>query len=96
MESGKRIGILTAVLGIILVGCLREFLPEPGIPRISREEVRSLLESPDVIILDVRQPDDWNKSKQKIAGAVREDPETDIQTWARKYPKNKKLIFYCS
>jgi hypothetical protein len=96
VESGKRIGILAAVLGIILVGCLREVLPEPSVSRISKEEVKSLLGSPNVIILDVRVPDDWNKSKEKIAGAVREDPAKDIQTWASKYPKDKKLIFYCS
>ena len=61
---------------------------------MTKEELKSLLGNPGVIILDVREPGDWNKSREKIAGAAREDPEKDIKTWADKYPKAKTLVFY--
>ncbi len=62
-------------------------------PRITKEELRSLLGGPEVVILDVRVGDEWQKSNEKIQGAVREEPEKFNQ-WAAKYPKEKTLVFY--
>lgn len=62
-------------------------------PRMTPEELRSLLGGPDVVVLDVRVGDEWAKSNEKIQGAVREDPEKYNQ-WAVKYPKEKTLVFY--
>jgi len=45
---------------------------------MTKEELKPLLGHPEVILIDVREPDDWNKSKEKIQGAVREDPEKDV------------------
>jgi rhodanese-related sulfurtransferase len=84
------------LLSFALSGC-HEFLAHyPEVPRITKEELRSLLGNPDVIILDVRIEEHWKESKSKIQGAVREDPEKDINTWADKYPKDKTLVFYCA
>jgi hypothetical protein len=95
MGRGGRIGILgVVVLAFALMGCFRELVPEPGVSRMNKEELKPLLGNPEVIVLDVREPDDWNKSRQKIAGAVREDPEKDLKTWADKYPKSKTIVFY--
>ena len=62
-------------------------------PRLTIEELRSLIGNPDVVIFDVRLDDEWTKSHEKIQGAVREDPEKYNQ-WAVKYPKEKTLVFY--
>jgi hypothetical protein len=62
-------------------------------PRLTTEELRSLIGNPDVVIFDVRLGDEWTKSHEKIQGAVREDPEKYNQ-WAVKYPKEKTLVFY--
>jgi hypothetical protein len=62
-------------------------------PRLSIEELRSLIGIPEVVVLDVRVGDEWTKSNEKIQGAVREDPERYNQ-WAVKYPKGKTLVFY--
>jgi len=48
-----------------------------------------------VVILDVRAPDDWEKSDKKIKGAVRKDPK-DVKTWAATLPKDKKIVLYCA
>ncbi len=62
---------------------------------MSKEELRSLLGNPDLIVIDVRQEGDWDKSDSKIKGAVREIPdEADFRM--EKYPKDRTLVFYCS
>jgi rhodanese-related sulfurtransferase len=55
-----------------------------------------MMGKPDVVIVDVRESESWKESKQKIQGAVREDPQKDVQGWFDKYPKEKTLVFYCS
>ena len=87
-------GVLVVTCVLILAGCFQNLAPESKVPRITKEELKSWLGKPDVIVMDVREPDDWNKSKEKIAGAVREDPEKDIKSWASKYPKDKTIVFY--
>ncbi len=69
---------------------------KPDAPRMTKETLKSLLGNPDVIILDVRLDKEWQEGKGKIQGAVREDPEKSVQSWADKYPKDKTLVFYCS
>jgi Rhodanese-like domain len=64
-------------------------------PRIAKEEVKALLNDPNVAILDGRIRADWKKSDTKIKGAVRIDP-LDVGAWAGNYPKDKKIIVYCA
>jgi hypothetical protein len=64
-------------------------------PRIAKEEVKALLNDPNVAILDARIGSDWKKSDKKIKGAVRIDP-LDVGAWAGSYPKDKKIIVYCA
>jgi len=95
MANVRHISLLMVLLGLILVGCYRERTSGPQIPRMTKEELKPLLGHPEVILIDVREPDDWNKSKEKIQGAVREDPEKDVAAWAGRYSKEKTLVFYC-
>ncbi len=88
--------IIVLLVAFVLTGCLQNLAPEVKVPRMTKEELKSLLSNPDVIILDVRLPGEWKRSDVKIKGAVREDPEKDYKTWASKYPKDKTLVFYCS
>ncbi len=66
------------------------------VPRMSKEELKSMLGKPDVIIIDVRQPVDLAKSTMMIKGAVREDPKQEVKSWADKYPKDKTIVLYCA
>jgi hypothetical protein len=65
-------------------------------PRMTKEELKDLMGKPDVVIIDVRAKGDWEGSKEKIQGAVREDPNKSTNSWANKHPKDKTLVFYCS
>jgi hypothetical protein len=84
------------VLGasFIFLSCAEKWSFQFRVPRMTKEELKLLLGNPDVIIVDVRIESDWKESKWKIKGAVREDPEKDINTWVDKYPKDKTLVFY--
>jgi len=64
-------------------------------PRIAKEEVKALMNDPNVALLDARITQDWRKSDKKIKGAVRVDP-LDVGAWAGNYPKDKKIIVYCA
>jgi rhodanese-related sulfurtransferase len=66
-----------------------------GIPKITKEELKEKLGSPDIVIIDVRVGKSWTASEVKIKNAVREDPQ-NADAWMNKYAKDKTLILYCS
>jgi hypothetical protein len=88
--------IIAFLVTFVLTGCLQNLVLDAKVPRMTKEDLRSLLDNPEVIILDVRIADEWKRSDLKIKGAVHEDPEKDYKSWASKYPKDKTLVFYCS
>ena len=65
------------------------------VPRLNKDTLKSWLSDPQVIILDVRQPKDWQASDKKIRGAVRQEPN-EVQNWAATLPKDKKIVLYCA
>jgi len=64
-------------------------------PTISKEELKPLLESSDLVLLDVRKGRDWSSSEFKIKGAVRASGD-DFDKWSETYPKEKKIVLYCA
>jgi hypothetical protein len=88
--------IIAFLVTFVLTGCLQNLALDAKVPRMTKEDLRSLLDNPEVIILDVRIADEWKRSDLKIKGAVHEDPEKDYRIWGSKYPKDKTLVFYCS
>ena len=64
-------------------------------PRVDKETVKGWLGDPQVVIVDVRAGSDWQDSKTKIKGAVRQEPKA-VQTWAASLPKDKKIVLYCA
>ena len=85
---------IMALAFLILTGCAEKWSIQLRVPKITKEELKAQLGNPDVIIIDVRVEDEWKETKWKIQGAVREDAEKDLNTWANKYPKDKSLVFY--
>ena len=63
------------------------------VPVLSVHQVKKMLHSSDVIIIDVRRHRNWWRSTQKILTSVRENP-SEVEQWALKYPKDKSLVFY--
>jgi predicted sulfurtransferase len=96
-EGGDmRRGVLLAALGIIavLIACTNVQSAKEA-PRISMEELKAKLGSPDLILVDVRTKKDWDMSSGKIIGAIRMDPDT-FDDWAGTLAKDKEIVFYCA
>jgi len=86
----------TALLAaaVILAGCVTKGELE-RVPRISKEEVKPLVETGRAVVIDVRSRQDWNKSEYKIKGAVRET-SSGVESWMGKYSRDKKTVIYCA
>jgi rhodanese-related sulfurtransferase len=65
------------------------------VPRISKEEVKGMLGTPELVVIDVRSSSLHESSKLQIQGAVREDPDR-VKSWEGKYAKDKTIVLYCS
>jgi rhodanese-related sulfurtransferase len=89
----KRRSILLTAIILLAAGIFTTC--EGDIPRMSKDDLKAMLGSPDLVIIDVRLEGDWNKSDSKIMGAIREDPD-HVESWANKYPKDKVLVLYCN
>jgi rhodanese-related sulfurtransferase len=86
------------LLGVSLLGAITirpTYASADDVPRITKDELKSKLDDPNVVILDVIREEDWKLSERKIKGAVRESPEK-WKSWAQKYGKDKTLVLYCS
>ena len=83
------------VVGIAMVTTLAIPKDIPTVTMVSIDELRSMLDNPDLTIIDVRYDKDWEKSDMKIKGAVRED-YMRVETWADRYPKDKLIVLYCA
>jgi hypothetical protein len=92
--SAERVGcwffMSLLVVGLLSFGCWAE-----EVKRISKEELKGMLGSPDLRIIDVRLPDQWKTATEKIKGAVREELD-QVSSWMGKYSKESTLVFYCS
>ena len=92
----RELRVFAVVLSFIILGMVSRIALAAEVPRISTEELKALLGSAEVIIIDVRAGGDWDRSKEKIKGAVREDPNKSTKSWADKYPKDKTIVLYCA
>jgi rhodanese-related sulfurtransferase len=91
----KRVALL-AMLGVLVlfIACTYGINTKDA-PRISKDALKAKLGSPDLVLLDVRSKKDWEKSSEKITGAVQMDPET-LDTWSETLPKEKEIVLYCA
>ena len=92
----RELRIFAVVLSFIILGMVSRMALAAEVPRISTGELKALLGSPEVVIIDVRASGDWDNSKMKIQGAVREDPNKSAKSWADKYSKDKTIVAYCA
>jgi len=95
MAKGK-FRILAVVLSFIILGMLTRMAWAAEVARMSKEELKSMVGNPEVVIIDVRARGDWGTSKVKIQGAVREDPDRNVKSWAEKYSQDKTIVLYCA
>lgn len=63
---------------------------------IDKETLRGWLGDPQVFIMDVRSPRDWDSSNSKIEHAHRFDPHKLTPESIRDIPRDKKIVVYCA
>ena len=89
----RKLAALVLTLGSAIVVTFSWMAAAEEVPRITKEEVKEMLDHSNVIIIDVRTDKAWDMSELKIKGAVREDP-WNVNSWMNKYPRDKTLVFY--
>jgi rhodanese-related sulfurtransferase len=93
MRMTRLASLVVVCLGLVFMAAISARAAEA--PRMSMEELKSMIDDPNVIVIDVRQDSDLAESNAKIKGAVRENPAQSA-AWMSKYPKEKTIVFYCS
>lgn len=63
--------------------------------KISIDTLKDWLDDPQVVIVDVRAPKDWEAGAAQIKNARHRDP-MQVQSWAGELPKEKKIVLYCA
>ncbi len=80
---------------VFLCGAALAAAVTPGdVPRMDKKELKEKLGDPNVIIYDVRIPENYKKGNFKIKGAVRQLPDK-IDEWAAGLDKKKTYVLYC-
>ena len=62
-------------------------------PRMSKEELKTLLGDPAVFVLDVRLAKHYRASQSKIQGAIWLEAK-DVVQWSRVFLKDKTYVLY--
>ena len=63
-------------------------------PTLSPDELKKLLDSKNVTLLDVRRKADYEAEPSLIPGAAWRDPE-QVESWSRELPKDRPVVVYC-
>ena len=84
---------LSSLLFLIMLGYASAHASD--IQRITVEELKALLKSKDVVIIDVRPKAQFDSSKDKLPGAVNENP-FEARDWGGKYSKEDPTVLYCA
>ncbi|MBF0404557.1 MAG: hypothetical protein HQL00_11375 [Nitrospirae bacterium] len=83
------------VVIILCIAMIQGTLNASDVPRITIDELKAKLGSPELVVIDVRSMGSYDGSKMKIKGSVRENP-LQIGQWSQKYPKDKEIVLYCT
>ena len=91
----KMIGIVLGAVYVAMAITMGQTAAAENIPRMTKEDLKAKLGTPDLVIVDVRVGTDWKASEVKVKGAVRGDPQ-NIVSLAKQYPKDTTLVLYCA
>lgn len=60
---------------------------------VDKDTLKDMLGAPDLMLIDVRAPGGWNRSTEKIKGAVRRERD-QVAAWGPTLPRDKKIMLY--
>ena len=99
-ESNMNAPNRKALLSLVIFASLFGSLLAPSalaadVPLMTKDELKAVLDDPDLVVLDARAGKDWKSSEFKIQGALRAAPGK-FDSWGSSYGKEKKLVLYCA
>jgi rhodanese-related sulfurtransferase len=80
---------------LLAVGIATAAASAEEVPRMTKEELKGMLDNPDVVIVDARAGKDWAASEFKVKGARRMEPD-EFDSWKGDLPKDKTMVLYCA
>ena len=90
----KKLFAFVTVLGLLLPNFA--FAADDGVPRITKEELKTKMDKgQDIILLDVRTGRSYDGSNVKIKGAMRISPD-EVETRYKELAKDKEIVTYCT
>lgn len=92
MQSIRKqlIGVLVMVLALTAA---QNLWAAQEVPRISPEQLKTMLEEKDIVLIDVRPTAQWDQSEAKLPGAHHEEP-FKADEWGRFYAKERTIVIY--
>ena len=90
-----RLKLKSWLLACFVVIFTASFAGAEAITVVTKDQLKAEITAPDVIVIDVRSPHDWNSAQWKIQGARRESP-AEVGQWMAKYPRDKEIVLYCA
>lgn len=91
---GKNSFLIVIVLAIFFT-LLTSIGIAAEVNKMTKEQLKDIMDNDTVSILDARKGRDWSSSEFKIKGAHRVDPKKfDISSAI--YPKDNTLVLYCA
>jgi rhodanese-related sulfurtransferase len=88
-------GRLWILVLLLAVGFATAVADAEQTPRMSKEELKGMLDNPDLVIVDVRTGKDWDASEFKVRGARRMEPDK-FDSWKGEFPKDNTIVLYCA
>ena len=79
----------------MILPCFWSTAQAADVERVTKEQLKEMIEETNPIIIDVRLEKHWENSPYKIKGAVRGNPKV-FQSWSGTHPKTSVLILYCA
>ena len=79
----------------VIILCFWSAAQAADVERVTKEQLKAMIEEINPIIIDVRLEKHWENSPYKIKGAIRGNPEA-FQSWSTTHPKTSVLVLYCA
>ena len=88
----KKSVLVVFVIIFFVAGAFATLVRSADAPRMTKDELKAMLGSPDLIIIDVRYGKDWTESDVKIRGRFEKIPKL-LTPGQKSIPRIKPLFF---
>jgi len=86
---------LMVLATVMVMATTAEVAFAQDVPRMEADQLLEQIDSPDVLIIDVRRGGDWKGSGKMIKNSVRK-PFDDVESWVDTLPQGKTIVLYCA